>query len=393
MKTYFGNIFTSFLFTAILLVAPSVAQADVITGPVFGKNAMFQDVFFGNYTGRDGDIEGHAAIKGDVDAFRYGFGSGQQNLHTDGPVLVVGGNVKATGSGVFDGNGYIGGTSTTYAKNAVIYGQDGTTPYIRNKVIGRSVSDTDYLSPAGEGRTISYNTLDPGYIGRAGTVQSGYNVSNVFDFDAAEAELRQISSGLFSLNDNITGEASYLGEYLGKTYQKLELNLTQAGLNVITLDVSLLNQLGWGTFSINSQVDSTLLINVTDVNGIGYWDMATMIINGMDQMEQTKQYYDFDGSNILFNVQDSLRINSIGQDIYASVLAVDSDFTVMAGHISGQVFGRSAYTEQGGEFHAYYTFDDKHLPNATPEPATILIFGIGMVGGAVAAYRRKRAVL
>lgn len=356
-----------------VLFAP-LAVADVLqpsAGQLFGISAGYNNVFFGDFYGRNGDVEGHAAIQGNVDVQSYSFGAGEQVMHQSGPVLVVGGNVTASSSDVYDGDTYIGGKLTP---------QNGQTMW--------NALGTKGTGPSG------YNLHDSSYQGTAGTVyvndDSNFNrpwnvpenhksfeeagISSIpFDFTVAQSELRSVSSELFAMNETVTGEANGYGAYT--------VDLTgKNGLQVLTVDASLFDSIN--TFNIIAGADTTLVINVFG-DELNFNKMA-MYING-NQNEFTG---DFDGSNILLNT-NATNVNVSSVKLNMSVLALDAHFDIQYGHISGQAFGASAHTTNGGEFHAYYTFDDKHVGgNVTPEPATLLIFGVGLAG--LGFYRRRK---
>ena len=316
-----------------------------------------------------GDIEGHAAIKGNLDAHAYGFGSGEQNLHpnSQGPTLVVGGNAKVSSSSVYDGDAYIAGTLTPQAGQNMwnMLGTQGTGPY---------------------------NTVDPGYQGTPGWVyvagtpnsnldfqyQKNTTESIPFDFVLAEAQLRKVSTDLYALQDTV---------YAGIINGNYTIDVTGTGIQVVTIDTSVFNELGrTNNIYINAGADTTLIINVTDVLGLGVLNLQKeFIINGI----AVPSYGDFDGSNILINTNIA-QVDIQRAAINASLLALDAHIMVQSGNIDGQAFGASAWTTNGGEFHAYYTFNDKHFRGASvPEPATCLIVVCGLVGLGYAQRRRE----
>ncbi len=385
----------SIVWAFCLLLTSGVAFADVAqlnAYQLFGISSAYQDVFFGDFTGRNGDIEGHAAIGGNVDAYKYGFGSGQQNLHTGQNVLVVGGNVVANQSGVYDGNAYIGGSSI------------GKTGKVLNNKGGTitTISKADPLGTGGSyivnGQT-PYNTLDPNYRGTPGTIYS--NVSTLpFDFTVAKQELSSVSSELSNYSNSVSGDYNYKSWYTGKMQggfaEGYTVDLTgKSGLQVVTVDASVFQNLVTyqaGFFNIIAGDDTTLLINITDTAGLGTLNLSKEIyINGHNG-DETGRYSGFDGSNVLFNLGDlALNVNVTNAEINANFIGLNSSFNVISGHISGQVFGNAAYTENGGEFHAYYTFDDQHFntPSTTPEPASLLIVAAGLFGLGYARRRRN----
>ncbi len=379
MKIPTFKIFAFSVISAIGFFASS-AKADVLQAvsvQFLGISGAYNDVFFGDYYGRNGDIEGHAAIKGNLDAQSYGFGSGEQNLHpgSQSPTLLVGGNAKVSGASVYDGDAYIAGTLTP---------QNGQNKW-------------NMLGAEGTG---PYNTVDPGYQGTPGTVYVGktsdsqldpafqknaaVDMNVLFDFALAENQLRSAAGTLWGLSDTVQG---------GMVDGKYTVDLTgQSGLQVVTIDASVFNALkSYENIYINAGADTTLIINVTDNYGLGSLSLRReFAINGIED----PFYGDFDGSNILINTNVS-QVNVSYAAINASLLALDANVYVTHGNVDGQVFAASGYTEAGGEFHAYYTFDDRHLTgeDVTPEPATILMFGLALAACPAVRRLRKKRVL
>ncbi len=375
---HFASCCLAALFVAGCFV--STARADLVEPSAYqllGVSSAYNNVFFGDYYGRNGDIEGHAAIKGNLNVQSYSFGSGEQSQHprSQGPTLVVGGNARVSGATVHDGDAYIAGTLTP---------QNGQSKW-------------NMLGTAGTG---PFNTIDPGYQGTPGTVYVGgtpnsqldttyqrhTDVSIPFDFTVAEGQLRKASSDLLSLDNTVAGglvNGNYTVDLTGKS-----------GIQVVTIDASVFNGLQNGrSIFINGGADTTLIINVSDEFGL---DTLTLnrefFINGIDDSFSG----DFDGSNILINTGVS-QVDISGAAINASLLALDAIVNVEHGHIDGQVFASGAHTMEGGEFHAYYSFDDSHFTSnqggtVTPEPASCLIFSCGLFGIGYIANRRRLAL-
>ena len=343
----------NFLLFAILSAGVFVSSA---RADLFGISSPYNDVFFGDYYGRNGDIEGHAAIKGNLDVFAYSFGQFHQNLHpaSQGPTLVVGGNVKSSGATV-EGDTYIAGT----------------------------------LSPQGSDKwnTLGIQGYGTMYLGGDSELLYSYQkpITTIpFDFELAEAQLWSVSSNLYNLANTViceyVNQSTYIIDLTGKT-----------GLQVVTIDAAIFNALlNTQNIWVNAGADTTLIINVTDDGNAGYLNLKKeFAING----NVNPSYGPFDGSNILINT-DIDKVNISGVALNASLLALNAHIDVQNGNIDGQAFGASASTSGGGEFHAFYKFDDKHVhfedtpPASVPEPATCAILACGLLGLGYANRRR-----
>lgn len=357
------------------------ARADIegtSAGQFFGISSAYNDVFLGNYYGNEGDIEGHAAVGGNLTAINYGFGSGEMATHADNKnVLVVGGDVYAKGAGVYDGNAYIAGSINPTAVNGKT--DKWNTVHASDRVIAEyNQGNPNYQAEKGTIYANSFPTGNPDTIqNQKWFSESGYSTIP-FDFTVAKEQLQTASSQLWNYQDTLTAsfnDRNIVIDLAGLT-----------GLQVLTLDAVDFMNMGdnRNIYINNAGADLTLLINITnELNSDYLWLRNEIVINGVaDPM-----YADFDGSNILLNTDmENVRIENVAFN--GSLVALNAEVYVREGNIDGQVFAGSGYTERGGEFHAHYTFDDRHLTNATPEPASMLIFGAGLVG--LAAVRRFR---
>lgn len=392
-KNVITTLVIVFSFICCISTANSLVKADELSiTPFLGAAGEYNDVFFGNYSGIKGDIEGHAAIEGDVDVQNYSFGAWQKEKHTGRNVLVIGGNATISSTTVHDGDAYIGGTLSDHSGglwNALTVNKAEEENNDETRIKTKTALDYD----ATPGTVYVQDTSNFGPNNHH-PYQQSFTDGNIaglpFDFDAAKQHLQNASSYLSDLESTVDAEKRDGGLWIdleGKT-----------GLQVVTLEASLLDAAN--LFIING-TDTTLIINV--INGLGLETIDGKTVLNLNEIhidgENDVFTGDFDGSNILFNVDSSInQINVSSANINASVLAIDTDFDVQFGHISGQVFGASAHTENGGEFHAYYTFDDKHLTNGstdgagatTPEPATLLMLGFGLAGIPVVRRFRKK---
>lgn len=384
MKNRYSLTVASIL--AALILSAGTASADVESASanqLFGISAAFNDVFFGDYVGKNGDIEGHAAIQGNLTATSYGIGTGNMEKHADNrTVLVVGGNVTASGTGIYDGDAYVGGTVAPPAGGSV-WNSVHATDII---VAGYNPEIGDYTPTTGTIYANSYtdangNAYTPHESQRMETFTSAGISSIPFDFTVAQNELRTVASDLSGMSNTVDGYFDEAGNY--------QLKIDGTGIQVATIDASIFAQLDATNRNlfITAGDDATLVINVSDVDGLNLLNLGQDIfING----DNNEFHGGFDGSNILFNTSVE-NVTVLSSKINASILALDAHFDVRYGHITGQVFGASAYTETGGEFHAYYTFDDKHFGTGTvtPEPASFLIVGLGLAGFGIGRRFRK----
>lgn len=376
-----NNHFPKWTLVFILSVCPAVVTADVVhpsADHLFGISAGYNAVIFGNYTGISGDTEGHLAVQGNVDIQNHAIGAGQMVAHQEGPVLVVGGSVYAGSSGVYDGDAYIGGSlNTTGGYWNGLTAND-------NTVVGYNSLDPDYKATTGDfyiGDTSNFGT-SLGVYGYMHQLES----SLPFDFAVAKDQLTQVSTDLRNLTANATGTQ----DFLNATLYDYVIDLTDmSGLQVVDVDASILNGLGKsGSIRITGGEDTTLIINVTNEYGLDVLTLnSTFYVNG----EAGEAHNGiFDGRNIL--ITTDIGTVDVNTTLNASLLALDSVVNVTAGHVSGQTFASEANLTGGGEFHAYYTFDDKHFTSNVPEPATMLIFGLGLGALPLARRFRKKAV-
>jgi choice-of-anchor A domain-containing protein len=401
---------------AVALLTLSQVRADVEgTSAVqfFGISSAYNNVIFGDFTGgyartgtaatakTGGDIEGHAAIQGDVKVRNFGFGSGQMGLHADNRnVLVVGGNVTASSSDVYDGNAYVAGR--VVANSDVTSSKWNVLGTSNNRIDAYNKLTPDYEATAGKIYTRDFN---PGtdYYAEDGTgkrVTESWSEAGIsslpFDFTVAKEQLTQVSSDLWNNKSTVVGDYIYDTSVPWERVLGYEIDLTGlSGLQTVTVDASVFNNLvvnqsGFLNILTDPNADLTLIINVSDDNNLGFLNLAKeFYINGENNRDEINDY--FNGSNILINTADSIsQITAVNAEINASILALNETIEVNSGNISCQVFSAGADLYNGGEFHAYYTFDDKHMSVATPEPATALIFGIALAAAPFARrFRRK----
>ncbi len=369
-----------FCFLAALVQFVPILRADVVQSGenrLFGISASYNDVFFGDYFGRGGDTEGHLAVQGSVDVQSHGFGAFRMEKHQDGPVLVVGGDVIASGTTVHDGNAYIGGKLNPQKGNSQWNSLGVSSDGVLSEPGYQGSSGTIYVN---DDSTFNRPYNVPGYHK---SFAEG-NISELpFDFGLAKGQLQTVSSSLWALGETATGAYNSSGDYV------IDL-IGSGGLQAVTVDAGIFQRLaetGKNLF-VNAGADTTLILNVSDMYGIGLLDLSReLFLNGQNEQFDGE----FDGGNVLINTNVK-NVNVSNANINASILALDALFDIQGGHISGQVFGDSVDLTNGGELHAYYTFDDRHFDVLTPEPATFAFFAIAGVIGLSMTYcsRRKR---
>jgi choice-of-anchor A domain-containing protein len=122
--------------------------------------------------------------------------------------------------------------------------------------------------------------------------------------------------------------------------------------------------------------DATLVFNISGTSvGMGNFDMLNF-----------KNLLGESWDNVLFNFYEAetLSLGSIG--IYGSILAPMADITTGYGQIDGTVIANSWTGSM--ELHDV-PFDGEETPPPVPEPATMALFGFGMLVLA-GVIRRKR---
>ncbi len=303
------------------------SNADQVLGPAANYNVFV----LGNLNGHNADVEGNLAVGGNMTTTVYGVGHRNRGFYD--AALVVGGDAKLGTGELQNGNLYYGGSYTNTG----------------------------------------------GFNVQGGTINK-YSAANApIDFAAAAAYFGDLSSSWGALDATAGSSAK-------NQWSKLTINAGAGVDGLAVVNMSVTDFLNAWTTEIIAAAGTTVLINV-------FGDSA--IIQG-----QTQYSGGVTASNVMFNFVDatSLTFQQIG--FSANMIAVNATATITQGQMDGQFIFGNLNQPGTGEFHNNINFNgdlpippnvDPEDPSATPEPATLLILGLGMLGTGFVARRRKTA--
>lgn len=324
------TIFTACIlaFATMSIIQNGAVRADVVNP--FYAVGNFNTVIFGDLTcNSSSDNEGYMAVGGNITTTSwggYGFASKMGGSAQEGDVgLVVGGDLNIGSGQLYAGDYYIGGTNTAGQKF--------------NTQIGTGLAECPV------------------------------------DFGAMQSELRSVSAALVEL-----GTAADPVNFYGST----QITVTSGELNILNINVSdLANGSLAGLTLVGMTSDTQVILNL-----IGDADN-----NVLNMLYRESSGYGLWGDNVMLNLVgiDEFNINSHG-GLAFSILAVDTDLNVSNAHLQGLVVADNV-TMTNAEFHTDVSFvPEVDLPTdnpaATPEPGTVLVFGLGLLG--LPLFRRMR---
>lgn len=335
------------IFGVVSLVAVLCAFTNVVHAELkspFAPLGSYDTVVLGNLTQyNSGDAEGYLAVKGNM-VVNGQFGVANNSQGSTDPNLyglVVGGQLKNQNSWeVKEGSLYYGSL-------------EGTSPHLTNGGAGRWIVQEGGTCPV--------------------------------DFASIESQMRANSAALASLAASGTVTSAINPWWGGASF-----TVTGSGQHVINMNIEDLysDTNGYwlkGVEFFGLDPDSTLLINI-----IGMGNNDTL---NFDSGFNQNTHYD----NIVLNLVGVENMVVNNTEIWASVIGVNTNLTLNSSSINGtSIFNDVVMQGSGSEFHnrnpftGEYDFPgggDPGVKEITPEPATLLLLGLG---GLVLPVVRRR---
>ncbi|MEB3177963.1 MAG: choice-of-anchor A family protein [Nostocaceae cyanobacterium] len=298
-------------FPVMATLTLGLATATQAQAATLGPAADFNLFVLGDLTQSDTSVQGRVAVGGNATLSNYSAGNALTSSPNNGGTLVVGNNLSFL-------NGSVNG----------------------NVVYGGSADVTNANFNQSQGRPI--------------------------DFNAAGAELRQISTSLSRLNVNGTTTINFGG---------ISLRGTNSGLNVFNVLASDLAQAN--SFSIDAPADSTAIVNISGSNS----NFSNMGFNLTGINRQQVLYNFFDATN--------LTASAIG--IQGSLLAPNAAMEFNNGRISGNLIVGSLQGSGAIELPLFRGIVPNQLPpippsTSVPEPNSAA--GLGLVSALAFLFYR-----
>lgn len=327
MKT---KLFALTLVAATLFLWTRTVNADFVNP--FASLGNYNAVITGNFhqTG-SGDTEGYLAVGGNMvtDGW-YCVGSDVRNAAPGSVALIVAGDLRTQYAWEVAGNAYY---ATGSSKN-----------------------------PAWNGEPVNYKNNGGNQGKRVDT--------HPLDFSVIKSEMGAYSSQIAQLQATAS---------LKQEWGNSIINVG-GGQQVVNISIDDLANGALNNVKINGQSDTVLVINI-----FGGENTSLSMSNGFE-------VYGVDVSNIMFNLVDVDTLTIQNMELLGSVLGLETDVSIGNGAINGYSVFENAVTTNGGEFHNDHLFDggiDLPPSAVTPEPASALIVGLGLVS--LPFFRRRFA--
>ncbi len=334
--------------SALMLIITSSLHATPIVDPNTDPFGYFNVYSLGDITYYNSDFEGKAGAAGNISFTNFSLGL----LDPGGYALHAGGSVTF-GPGSFYGSIEAGGD--------VSVGSMGISGDIFS---GGNVSNFGGGTISGDVYAVGNITIDSSIFLPAIRRHEGASYTSTANHAYLSAYFTNYSSMVGLMSDNGTYT------YIGGSTNELTFEI-KTGINVISIDASLLNEAK--SVKVTGPDDAILYINV----------------NGITASLDNANWFYLNGilaENVLLNYKNAASLNMIKSN-NVNILAPFATTTYTSGVVIGNLIvgNLSGSPAPGGQVNLGHF----SAPSPVPEPATMLLFGTGLVGLATRLRRKS----